>query len=236
MPMLSPRGCGSCGWSTGATSIGRKIGFTNRNMWAGVRRLRADLGRHLRHDRTLDRARRPGRRDASAGAEDRAGNRARPRRRADTGDEPGRDRRNDRLDRARFRGRAVDLSRLAIQGCRLHRRWRAAWGAFRGPRRAVGKRRSRRTCGNALRPDESRFTGTTKQSTRASAANVLDGPIQALAHLVEVLGRDPHNPPLRAGEMVTTGTLTRAFPVRRGERWSTRIEGVDLPGLAVEIG
>ena len=62
-------------------------------------------------------------------------------------------------------------------------------------------------------------------------ANVLDGPIQALAHLVEVLGRDPHNPPLRAGEMVTTGTLTRAFPVMRGERWSTRIEGVDLPGL-----
>ena len=65
---------------------------------------------------------------------------------------------------------------------------------------------------------------------------MLDGPIQALAHLVEVLGRDPHNPPLRAGEMVTTGTLTRAFPVGRGERWSTRIEGVDLPGLAVEIG
>ena len=35
--------------------------------------------------------------------------------------------------------------------------------------------------------------------------------------------------------MVTTGTLTRAFPVKLGERWSTRIEGVDMPGLAVEI-
>ena len=66
-------------------------------------------------------------------------------------------------------------------------------------------------------------------------ANVLDGPIQALAHLVEVLGRDPHNPPLRAGEMVTTGTLTRAFPVMRGERWSTRIEGVEMSRMAVEI-
>ena len=59
-------------------------------------------------------------------------------------------------------------------------------------------------------------------------ANVLDGPIQALAHLVDVLGRDPHSPPLRAGEMVTTGTLTRAFPVMRGERWSTRIEGIEM--------
>jgi 2-keto-4-pentenoate hydratase len=66
-------------------------------------------------------------------------------------------------------------------------------------------------------------------------ANVLDGPIQALAHLVDVLGRDPHNPPLKAGEMVTTGTLTRAFPVARGERWSTRIEGLDMAGMSIEI-
>jgi 2-oxo-3-hexenedioate decarboxylase len=50
-----------------------------------------------------------------------------------------------------------------------------------------------------------------------------------------VLGRDPHNPPLRAGEMVTTGTLTRAFPVTHGERWSTRIEGLDLAPMAIEI-
>ena len=66
-------------------------------------------------------------------------------------------------------------------------------------------------------------------------ANALDGPIQALAHLVDVLGRDPHNPPLRAGEIVTTGTLTRAFPVIRGERWSTRIEGLELAPMAIEI-
>ena len=42
-------------------------------------------------------------------------------------------------------------------------------------------------------------------------------------------------PPLRAGEMITTGTLTRAFPVVAGERWSTEIDGFDLPGLSVEI-
>lgn len=68
-----------------------------------------------------------------------------------------------------------------------------------------------------------------------SGANVLDGPIQALAHLVAVLGKDRLNPPLRAGEIITTGTLTRAFPVLPGESWSTEIEGYDLPGLSVQI-
>jgi 2-oxo-3-hexenedioate decarboxylase len=66
-------------------------------------------------------------------------------------------------------------------------------------------------------------------------ANVLDGPIQALGHLAGVLAGDRLNPPLRKGEMVTTGTLTRAFPVAPGEIWSTDIEGFDLPGLSVEI-
>lgn len=70
---------------------------------------------------------------------------------------------------------------------------------------------------------------------KGSGANVLDGPIQALAHLVAVLGRDRLNPPLRSGEIVTTGTLTRAFPVLPGERWATEISGYDLPGLSVEI-
>jgi len=53
---------------------------------------------------------------------------------------------------------------------------------------------------------------------------------------VKVLEKDRLNPPLRAGEIVTTGTLTRAFPVSRGERWSTVVDGLELPGLAVEIG
>jgi 2-oxo-3-hexenedioate decarboxylase len=67
-------------------------------------------------------------------------------------------------------------------------------------------------------------------------ANVLDGPLSALKHLVEVLGNDDLNPPLRAGELVTTGTLTRAFPVAAGEKWSTTISGIELPGLTVTIG
>jgi 2-oxo-3-hexenedioate decarboxylase len=67
------------------------------------------------------------------------------------------------------------------------------------------------------------------------AANVLDGPLLALRHLVEVLAGDPQNPPLAAGEIVTTGTLTRAFPVAPGEEWSTALTGIGLDGVRVRF-
>ncbi|MFZ5692026.1 MAG: 2-keto-4-pentenoate hydratase [Pseudomonadota bacterium] len=66
--------------------------------------------------------------------------------------------------------------------------------------------------------------------------NVLDGPLSALRHLVDVLAADPHNPPLAAGEIVTTGTLTRAYPVSPGETWSTTLSGIPLPGLSIRFG
>lgn len=55
---------------------------------------------------------------------------------------------------------------------------------------------------------------------RGVGANALDGPLQALKHLVDGLARDPHTPPLRAGERVSTGTLTDAWPIAPGEVWS----------------
>jgi 2-oxo-3-hexenedioate decarboxylase len=64
-------------------------------------------------------------------------------------------------------------------------------------------------------------------------ANALDSPLSALRHLVDVLDMDPFNPPLRAGEIITTGTLTRAFPVAAGETWSTTIDGIALEGVTV---
>ncbi len=63
---------------------------------------------------------------------------------------------------------------------------------------------------------------------RGCASDVLGGPLTALRHLIGVLSRDPANPPLAAGEIITTGTLTRAFPVTTGEQWSTQLEGVSL--------
>jgi len=64
---------------------------------------------------------------------------------------------------------------------------------------------------------------------------VLDSPLTAIRHLVDLLAKDPFNPPLRAGEIITTGTLTRAFPVAAGETWSTQIEGIALEGVALKF-
>lgn len=68
---------------------------------------------------------------------------------------------------------------------------------------------------------------------RGHARDVLDGPLSALRHLVGLLARDEVNPPLAAGEIVTTGTLTRAMPVAPGERWTTALSGIPLAGAAL---
>ena len=67
------------------------------------------------------------------------------------------------------------------------------------------------------------------------ATNVLDGPLNALRALVAVLAADPHNPPLAPGEMVTTGSLTRALSIAAGETWSTKVKGVGLDGIRLEL-
>jgi 2-oxo-3-hexenedioate decarboxylase len=69
----------------------------------------------------------------------------------------------------------------------------------------------------------------------ALGTNVLGGPVSALRHLIDLLARDQVNPPLEAGEIVTTGTLTRAFPVSVGETWATELTGVALSGICVRF-
>ena len=75
--------------------------------------------------------------------------------------------------------------------------------------------------------------GEVLESGRGS--NVLGGPLQAVAHLIAALAEQPHYPPLRAGEMVTTGTLTAARTVQPGERWTTGFAGIPLRGLSVDL-
>jgi 2-oxo-3-hexenedioate decarboxylase len=70
---------------------------------------------------------------------------------------------------------------------------------------------------------------------RGNAANVLDGPLAALRHLVGLLANDKINPPLAAGEIVTTGTLTRAMPVKPGETWSTAPQGIPLDSIRLRF-
>jgi len=49
--------------------------------------------------------------------------------------------------------------------------------------------------------------------------NVLDGPLHALRHFVLEQQRCPAAPRLRAGDVVTTGTWTDAWPVQPGQTW-----------------
>jgi 2-keto-4-pentenoate hydratase len=65
-------------------------------------------------------------------------------------------------------------------------------------------------------------------------SNVLGNPLAAVAHLIALLDRSGH-PPLQAGELVTTGTITAAPPCSAGERWHTQLEGIALPGLSLEL-
>jgi 2-oxo-3-hexenedioate decarboxylase len=70
---------------------------------------------------------------------------------------------------------------------------------------------------------------------RGHARNVADGPLRTLRHLMNILQSDPANPPLAAGEIVTTGTLTDAMPISRGERWSTALKGIALGGASLDF-
>lgn len=64
-------------------------------------------------------------------------------------------------------------------------------------------------------------------------SNVLGSPIAALAHLLEVLRSQNFAPSLEGGEMVTTGTVTRALSIQPGETWVSELDGIPLPGLRV---
>jgi 2-oxo-3-hexenedioate decarboxylase len=65
-------------------------------------------------------------------------------------------------------------------------------------------------------------------------ANVLDSPLLAAAHLTRVLA-DQGAPPLQPGEIVTTGTLTAAPEIAPGEKWSTLLDGIELPGVTLTL-
>jgi 2-keto-4-pentenoate hydratase len=72
-----------------------------------------------------------------------------------------------------------------------------------------------------------------KLSQRGGGALVLNSPLLALQHLVSLLARDAHNTPLAAGEIISTGTLTLAMPVAAGESWTAKVSGIPLEDITV---
>ena len=68
---------------------------------------------------------------------------------------------------------------------------------------------------------------------RGTGANALGHPAMALAHLADVIARQPEADPLEAGEIITTGTLTPAMPIGAGETWRSTYDGLALAGLTI---
>ncbi len=64
----------------------------------------------------------------------------------------------------------------------------------------------------------------------AVGAYVLDSPLLALLHFLSELRQCPGAPDLAAGDVVTTGTWTDAWPVQPGERWVASFDAA-LPSL-----
>jgi 2-keto-4-pentenoate hydratase len=218
----------------GEKPIGRKIGFTNRNIWAEYGVFQPIWGDM--YDTTV--------RDVAAEARVEVSQLPEPR------IEP-----EIVLGLGRDLSRGVSIAEIAqsivwvAHGFEFVQSIFPAWrfqvadciadGGLHG-RLFVGARRKlsdgeRRTLAADLSRLTVRLSRNGETVDTGSGVNVLDGPIQALAHLIAVLGEDKLHPPLRAGEIVTTGTLTRAFPVLSGERWSTKVDRFELPGLSVEI-
>jgi 2-oxo-3-hexenedioate decarboxylase len=67
------------------------------------------------------------------------------------------------------------------------------------------------------------------------ALNVMEGPVSSIRYMLQLLEKYPVNPPLAAGEIVTTGTLTRALPIFPGETWSTKLTGIDLEPAVIRF-
>lgn len=66
-------------------------------------------------------------------------------------------------------------------------------------------------------------------------SDVLGSPLHALWHLHQLLRTQSQFEPLKAGEVITTGTWTDVCPIASGETWTSAFSGVSLPGLTVSF-
>lgn len=71
--------------------------------------------------------------------------------------------------------------------------------------------------------------------TGHSATVLGGGPVEALGHLGRLLAGLPGAPAAAAGQLFTTGTLTRALPVAPGQEWQARVEGLSLAPISLRF-
>ena len=68
-----------------------------------------------------------------------------------------------------------------------------------------------------------------------TGANVLDGPVSAVRYLHKSLAGIKNQVLLSSGNIITTGTMTDAKPVLPGEKWIGKFEGIIESELSVEF-
>jgi 2-oxo-3-hexenedioate decarboxylase len=70
---------------------------------------------------------------------------------------------------------------------------------------------------------------------RGEGRVVLDGPLDALRSWVDAMHAQTPQWPIAAGDIVTTGTITDAWPLAPGEHWESVLSEPRLPGLTLNI-
>ena len=207
--------------------VGRKIGFTNRTLWARYGVYEPMWG--TVYDRTLVRA---------------VGNRARvaleglvnPRIepeiafRLRTHPDPSRV-----LGAIEWMAHSIEIVQCHHPGWKLKIADCTANNGLHG-RLVVGEPMALPPDVEARLPDvEVELYREAKLVDRGKGENVLGSPLAALAHLAEVLARQPGAPRLAAGEIVTTGTITDAWPVAPGETWTSDYGELGLAGITLTL-
>jgi 2-oxo-3-hexenedioate decarboxylase len=74
-----------------------------------------------------------------------------------------------------------------------------------------------------------------REVDRGVGANVLDGPLAALRLWIDEMARRTPGWRVAAGDVVTTGTLTDAWPIAAGQRWTTQPGDGRLAALTLEV-
>jgi 2-keto-4-pentenoate hydratase len=66
-------------------------------------------------------------------------------------------------------------------------------------------------------------------------SNVMLNPLNALWHLHQLINSQTRFPPLHAGEIISSGSWTTAYPILPGQTWTTAFSGIGLAGLSVSF-
>lgn len=220
--------------AAGETPVGRKIGFTNRNIWREYGVYAPILG--TVYDTTL--------RDATTGEPIAINALSQPRLEPeiiiglDRGLGPGASL-ADAEDAVAWIAHGFEIVQTLFDDWKFAAPDCIAEGGLHGllilgPTKVIAPQERRGLAARlAALNIELRCNGETID--RGAGANVLDGPVQALAFAANAIAAEPFTRPLTDGELVSTGTMTRAFPISPGQTWSTAISGFDLPGLNVKF-